>query len=76
MEEIINIIKSWIEFAAKKSPEKIPGFFLLWDYAALDFSAEFYKQHFTELSNILIDLDSTKDDVQIVTKFIQEAHYV
>lgn len=75
MTETINIINSWIKYAAEKAPDKLPGFFLLLDYASLNFSKVFYIKHFQELEKVLISLDDTKADVKHVINYMRENHY-
>lgn len=75
MNEVIEIINSWIHYAQKKAPKKLAGFFLLLDYAENDFTEEFYKKHFIEMNNILIELDHTKEDVKKVSNYMRTNHY-
>ena len=71
-----NTIKTWIEYADQKAPEKLTDFFLLWDYIDGDMSPQFYTSHFIEMQEILSTLDHNKPEVREVVKIIEEKHFV
>lgn len=69
-------IKTWIEYANQKTPDKLSDFFLLWDYIDGNLSPQFYINHFIEMQEILSTLDKNKSDVREVVKHIEEKHFV
>ena len=71
-----NTIKTWIENANQKAPEKLSDFFLLWDCIDGDMSPQFYINHFIEMQEILSTLDKNKSEVREVVKIIEGKHFV
>ena len=69
--EIFKIIKSWINFTtAHKLLDKKKDFFLLCDYLMDYCSPDFYSEHYNEAKEILDSLDTEKEEVQKVKRYL------
>ena len=67
MQEIIDILKTWIDFArARGLTDKAKEFWLLWDFATGDMGFDYYKKHLSEAMKILSNLDLEKQQCKIV----------
>ena len=67
MQEIIDILKTWIDFArARGLTDKAKEFWLLWDFAAGDMDDNYYKKHHPEAVKILSCLDLEKPQCKII----------